>query len=67
LRRFASVQPPVFPSKAPRRIAPAGRKRKRMVYRKNGTVASQAHVKRLRPDRVSGRRPAVAASVAMVG
>jgi hypothetical protein len=64
---FAIVQPDVVPSNAPRRIAPAGRNRKAIVYAKNGTVASQAQVKRLRPDRVSGRRPAVAASDAMAG
>ena len=37
------------------RTAPAGRKRKRSVYAKNGSVAIHARERRLRPDLVSGR------------
>jgi hypothetical protein len=54
-------------SNAPTRTAAAGRNRNRSVYAKNGTVGSQTHETRLRPDSASGRRPSDTASAVMVG
>ena len=63
---FSSVHPPDWPSKAPTRTEAAGRKRKRIVYAKNGIVPTHASERRLRPDATSGRSAPDAASVAMI-
>jgi hypothetical protein len=63
-RTLSTVQPCGVAWNAPTRTEPAGRKRKRAVYAKNGSVATHASETRLRPDATSGRR-AVAASVEM--
>jgi len=59
-------QPPCAPLNAPSRTDPAGRKRKRSAYAKNGSVPSHASERRLRPDAMSGRSAPGAASVARV-
>src|SRR5580765_8479750 len=64
---FSDVQPPALSWNAPTRTEPAGRNRKRIVYAKNGSVASHASDGRLRPDSMSGRSACGAASVAMLG
>jgi hypothetical protein len=65
-RTFENVALPVLFWNAPTRIAPAGRKRKAIVYAKNGRVPIHASERRLRPDRTSGRSADDAASAAMV-
>src|SRR6266852_5155074 len=62
---FENVQPPFFPLNAPAITFPAGRKRNRKMYAKNGTVTIHERLRRLRPDLTSGRSASVATSTAM--
>ena len=62
--RLEIVQPPCAPLNAPTSTSPAGRKRNRSAYAKNGSVPTHARERRLRPDTKSGRSALDAASVA---
>jgi hypothetical protein len=64
-RMFEIVAPPVLLWNAPTRIAPAGRKRKAIVYAKNGRVPIHASERRFRPDLMSGRSASDTASAAI--
>jgi hypothetical protein len=64
-RMLSSVQLSSFDLNAPARTSPAGRKRKSVMYAKNGTVTIQASGKRLRPVRIPGRSASDAACVAI--
>src|SRR6266849_5043165 len=57
---FENVQPPFFPLNAPAITLPAGRKRNRKMYAKNGMVTIHARLRCLRPNLTSGRSDAVA-------
>ena len=54
-RTCSVVAPPCAPLKAPTMTSPAGMNRKASAYAKNGSVATQASGRRLRPERASGR------------